>query len=276
MILQIAALLAGNSQSIMNSLSQPIAKDNATRVRKYSTTGVWGPRQRHYQENMIFEIARKTQNFTMPPDFESKEYWHDRFLHETSFEWLIQSRQFISILEPFLARLPSDAKILHLGCGTSDLHNFLRQRGFTSVINLDYEPLAIERSRQKERDLFGDVRMSYVVADATELDPNEMRSALVIDKGTADAIACSGDEAVISLVKAVQNCLKEDGMWISLSYSSLRYDLEQIPLGVEVISKVLTPKRKETDPDIFYYCYLLQESKGEPDSVQKSDGLAKK
>jgi len=140
------------------------------------------------------------------------------------------------------------------------------------VINLDYEPLAIERSRQKEKDLFGDVRMSYVVADATELHPNDMESALVIDKGTADAIACSGGEAVISLAKAVQSCLTEGGRWISLSFSSLRYDLEYMPLEVEVISKIPTPKRKETDPDIYHYCYLLQPAKGEARSDTEVEG----
>ena len=82
--------------------------------------------------------------------------------------------------------------------------------------------------------------MSYVVVDATELDPHELKCALVIDKGTADAIACNGDEAVMSLAKAVQSCLTEDGMWISLSYSSLRFDLEQMPLDVEVASKIPT------------------------------------
>ena len=103
-----------------------------------------------------------------------------------------------------------------------------------------------------------------------------MKAALVIDKGTADAIACSGGEAVISLAKAVQRCLDRDGVWISLSFSALRYELEGLPLEVEVISKILTPKRLQFDPDIYHYCYSLKSSKGDGGSVQELNEVVEK
>ncbi len=193
----------------------------------------------------------------MPADFEKQEYWRERFASETSFEWLVSSAGFMDILLPYLQTLAKSAQILHLGCGTSDLHNHLRQHGFLSVTNLDYESLALERGRQLERDRFGDVRTKYVVADATRLKTADRYQA-VIDKSTADAIGCGEDDAVMLLAKGLHRCLDDNGFWVSLSYSPSRFEHVQSLFEVEVISRVLTPKSKPTDPDVFHYCYLLR------------------
>lgn len=79
-----------------------------------------------------------------PPPFDSQLYWHTRFLHETTFEWLVPSTTFLSIIHPILSSLPPPIRILHLGSGTSDLHNHLRAAGFGDVTNVDYEPLALK------------------------------------------------------------------------------------------------------------------------------------
>ncbi|KAL2159383.1 hypothetical protein VTH06DRAFT_2387 [Thermothelomyces fergusii] len=192
------------------------------------------------------------------PDFEKQSYWHERFASERAFEWLAPSPTVVGILAPYLAGLGPSARILHLGSGTSDLHNHLRDRGFLDVTNVDYEPLALERGRQLEWDRFGDVRTQYLLADATRLDLGD-RYRLVVDKGTADAIACGGEDALLSMARSVRRCLDEDGVWVCLSYSSDRFGEEvRSMFAVEVISKIPTPKHKPTDPDIFHHCYLLR------------------
>ncbi|KAL2022122.1 hypothetical protein VTK56DRAFT_6166 [Thermocarpiscus australiensis] len=193
----------------------------------------------------------------MPTDFDKKNYWHERFSSETSFEWLTSSATFMGILTPYLTCLPNATRILHLCSGTSDLHNHLRQQGFRNVTNVDYEPLALDRGQQLERNMFGDVQMNYLVADATQLNLSE-RYRLVLDKSTADSVACGGEDALALMVKGVHRCIDDDGVWISLSYSPSRFEDVQSLFEVEVISKIATPKAKTTDPDIFYYCYLLR------------------
>jgi SAM-dependent methyltransferase len=193
----------------------------------------------------------------MPSQFEKQSYWQRRFASETSFEWLTSSAPFMEAISPYLEHLPGAIKILHLGSGTSDLHTHLRQHGFFDVTNIDYEPLALERGQQLENDRFGNVRTKYVVADATRLEL-EGKYGLVIDKSTADAIACGADDAVFSMAKGICRCLDDGGFWISLSYSPWRFEHVQSLFRVEVISKLPTPKHKSTDPDIFYYCYLLR------------------
>ncbi|KAL5088312.1 hypothetical protein Trisim1_006763 [Trichoderma cf. simile WF8] len=206
----------------------------------------------------------------MPTDFDKQTYWHHRFANETSFEWLLSSTDFISILKPLLINLePSSARILHLGSGTSDLHNHFRQLGFLDVTNVDYEPLAVERGRQLEQQAFGDVKMKYSVADATKsLLPssnsndrgthNNDKFDLVVDKSTADAISCGGDEQVRRMAHCVREYLADDAVWVSMSYSSSRFDIGEIPFNVEVLAKIPTPKNTATDPDIFHWCYLLR------------------
>ncbi|KAI1102518.1 hypothetical protein F4804DRAFT_312774 [Jackrogersella minutella] len=203
--------------------------------------------------------------FAMPADFEKQSYWHERFKSETSFEWLASSGSFMAIIEPQLSELArikgNTPKILQLGSGTSDLQNYFRANDYPDVTNVDYEPLAIERGRQLEEAAFGDVRMKYIVADATQITsslPQDKRFDLVVDKSTVDAVSCGGTTAFLRMALGVRRYLAEGGIWISLSYSSSRFDIEELPFDVEVIAKILTPKLKEHDPDVYHHCYLLR------------------
>ncbi|KAM0257850.1 hypothetical protein ACHAQJ_004154 [Trichoderma viride] len=205
----------------------------------------------------------------MPADFDKQSYWHNRFSTETSFEWLLSSAGFISIIKPLITSLePSSARILHIGSGTSDLHNHFRHLGFLDVTNVDYEPLAVERGRELERQAFGDVRMKYAVADATQLQLSTDSDAqgltrddkfhLVVDKSTVDAVSCGGEDQLRRMARCVKECLAEDAAWVSLSYSASRFDIDGLPFDAEVLARVPTPKIKVTDPDIFHWCYLLR------------------
>lgn len=198
----------------------------------------------------------------MPTDFDKQFYWHVRFTTETSFEWLVPSEVFMSILEPHLATLSLSSKILHIGFGTSDLQTHLRARGFTNILNIDFEPLAITHGRNLEKQRFGDVVMRYEVADATQLGQLEEQREefdLVVDKSTVDAVSCGGEEGLRSMVEGIKGVLKPGrGVWVSLSYSGSRFVLEELGMDVEVVTRIPTVKRKDTDPDIYYWCYLLK------------------
>ncbi|KAJ3495337.1 hypothetical protein NLG97_g3467 [Lecanicillium saksenae] len=212
----------------------------------------------------------------MVADFEEQTYWYERFSSETTFEWLLSSSDFLSLIDPLLANLSRSSEILHIGSGTSDLHNHLRKRGFLNVTNVDYEPLAAHRGQELEQRAFGDVKLRYAVADATRLPESLMSAAssddesdsgggaprydfqLALDKSTCDAVSCGGDDALRKMCESVYQCIKPDGVWISLSFSAHRFDLSDLPFDVQVLSKVPTPKTRPTDPDIYYWCYCLR------------------
>ncbi|KAK0719139.1 hypothetical protein B0H67DRAFT_484721 [Lasiosphaeris hirsuta] len=193
----------------------------------------------------------------MPPDFDQQSYWHTRFESEKAFEWLMPSARVMEVLSPQLQSLPRDSAILHLGFGTSDLQNHLRGAGFTNITNLDFEPIAIDRGRRLEQQAFGDVRMEYLVADATQLHL-PCKFPLVIDKCAADAIACGGEHAVLSVARSVAKHLAPGGIWLSLSYSASRFQIKGLPLEAEVLTKLPIPKARPTDPDLYHYCYILR------------------
>lgn len=215
----------------------------------------------HYQNSYHYIVSlgrRQLDTDNTMADFEKQSYWRDRFASETKFEWLMPSEDFVSICTPYLSHLPSDARILQLGFGTSDLQNHLRAAGFTDVTNVDYEPLAVQRGRENEQKAFGDVKMKYEVADATQLSISGKGYDLVLDKSTVDAVSCGGGESLRRMSLGVKKALKPDGIWISLSYSQWRFDDPELPFDVDVIAKVLTPKLKPTDPDVFHSAYLLR------------------
>ncbi|KAK4202884.1 hypothetical protein QBC40DRAFT_251581 [Triangularia verruculosa] len=205
----------------------------------------------------------------MPADFEKVEYWHKRFTTERSFEWLTSSSAFFAILEPLLTPLPPSSTVLHLGSGTSDLHVYFRRHcSQLQTINMDYEPLALERGKEMEMREFGDVKMGYQVQDVTmpfELGPEQMgKVRMVIDKSTVDAVSCGGDESVIKMAERIHETLdKEEGVWVTLSFSDSRFEMDskrvQELFDVSVLTKVATgPKRLESDPDIWHWCWLLR------------------
>ncbi|KAI1450074.1 hypothetical protein F5Y02DRAFT_171869 [Annulohypoxylon stygium] len=197
----------------------------------------------------------------MPVDFEKQSYWRERFKSEMAYEWLTSSESFMAIVAPHLSGRGTQARILQLGSGTSDLQNHLRGSGYLDVTNVDYEPLAIERGRRLEEVAFGEAKLAYVVADATQLDsdlPPRRTFDVVLDKSTADAVSCGGAATLLRMASGVKRRLAEGGIWISLSYSSNRFDIEGLPFDVEVIARILTPKLKDSDPDVYHYCYLLR------------------
>ncbi|ROT42387.1 hypothetical protein SODALDRAFT_319078 [Sodiomyces alkalinus F11] len=200
-------------------------------------------------------------------DFEKQSYWHERFSHEESFEWLVSSSDFMAVIDPLLPKPPETARILQLGFGTSDLHTHLRRRGYEDVTNVDYEPLAVKRGTDCEERAFGDVRMKYVVADVTRLEEDGVYD-LVIDKSTVDAVSCAGGEAFQLMAEGVKRSLKPGGVWISLSLSALRFSAADLPFEVEVFHRFPTPKLKPHDPDIFNFCYLLHPKPASPGELQ--------
>lgn len=164
----------------------------------------------------------------------------------------------MDILTPILSNLPPWARLLHLGSGTSDLHNQLRSAGFQDVTNIDYEPLAVKRGQDMEMSVFGDLRMKYVIADVTDLRLRDEKFDLVIDKSTVDAISCAGEHAVLRMAEGVRRCLAPGGVWVSLSYSGSRFEVDRLLFGVEVVERIPVPKQREGEPELFHWCYLLR------------------
>ncbi|KAI0328517.1 hypothetical protein GY45DRAFT_998439 [Cubamyces sp. BRFM 1775] len=162
----------------------------------------------------------------MPPDYESRTYWKDRFEGEGHFEWLGDGKDtIIPHVRSHLINLrehgqPSaragsstPARVLHVGAGTSSLSERLRELYLDvygddvderAIVNADFAENLVVRKRTAEearRAGRGPCKgMRWVCADAlkwTELDSILKTEGhtfdLVVDKSTSDAISCGED-----------------------------------------------------------------------------------
>jgi hypothetical protein len=154
------------------------------------------------------------------PSFSDLEYWDNRFTStSTPFDWLLPATTLDSLILSTLqsCRKPEDPKIIHIGCGSSELSFRLgelvsRPQG---VWNTDYSGVVIDQGRAMEEERWrafvadttvsqseasgngSTERMNWKVLDL--LDPAsvaELESIpfdLIIDKSTSDAISCGPD-----------------------------------------------------------------------------------
>jgi hypothetical protein len=93
------------------------------------------------------------------PPFESPDYWDGRYKETSeSYEWLKPSSILDKdITESLAAQDEAHPRILHIGCGTSEMSFNLRTyvRDPRQLQNVDFSPEAIEWGRQREKELFG-------------------------------------------------------------------------------------------------------------------------
>jgi len=118
----------------------------------------------------------------------SAAYWEERYrLDSSSFDWYTGYGGLRSLLTSSISR---DARVLHVGCGTSSLAELMRDDGYTSLLNVDSSRHAIEamRARAGEREGF-----LWEVVDAVAMPYDAGAFDAVIDKGTLDALLCGED-----------------------------------------------------------------------------------
>lgn len=87
----------------------------------------------------------------------------------------------------------SDAEILIVGAGTSNLGAFLYQQGFHCVTNVDFSAVVVEYMKEKHRQMD---EMDYVELDvaSSSLDIAEESFNCIVDKATLDSVACCADD----------------------------------------------------------------------------------
>lgn len=159
----------------------------------------------------------------MPPSYGTQAYWDERFTKENHFEWLLPPAALTAPIRDAIDRCApagGSPRILHIGCGSSDLSFHLRGLAGSAaqVVNVDYSEVAIrkcveqERARRDERSE-EDPEMVWKTADllspasvaALEEEPRSAGGGrdgagpgfdVIVDKSTSDCIACADDVKV--------------------------------------------------------------------------------
>ncbi|KAG9099121.1 hypothetical protein FS749_002081 [Ceratobasidium sp. UAMH 11750] len=181
-------------------------------------------------------------------DYSSKGYWISRFNHEQNFEWLVSSPSLLPHITRALDDLDTKPlRILHIGCGNSELSLDLRQlvegrptASNINIVNVDYAPPALEQMRAAELARFGNITMQWEVLDLLDwgsMSQFNPERTVIIDKSCADAIACGqnirtpllaggteGVHPVEVLALYLAALVMPGSVWLAVSYSSGRFD----------------------------------------------------
>lgn len=186
------------------------------------------------------------------PDYSSRWYWKDRLLSEDSegFEWLVSSEDILPHIAPIIEESRIEpARVLHFGCGSSTLGADL-QRRFGKLVNVydaDYAISETERKFLLQRFTDSGIETPRVLhLDA--LNSQQMIDCsppggwnLLVDKSTADAIACGEPIATTAqadtgpathdpievLCRNLRRVTSADAAWVSISYSASRFEFLQ-------------------------------------------------
>lgn len=127
------------------------------------------------------------------------EYWDDFYedrpkAYDTLWPYaqlrsgLLRCQQFAN------SRMRNRLRVLHIGCGTSDVTEGLVRDGAQEVANIDFSSIAIDVMAARWAERQDAAKASWHVADAADLSVlGERRFDLAIEKFTLDAILCMGD-----------------------------------------------------------------------------------
>ncbi|GBF90084.1 hypothetical protein Rsub_02792 [Raphidocelis subcapitata] len=135
-----------------------------------------------------------------PAGYSAASYWDNRYASDRRgihFDWFLSYKALSPLLRHALP--PGHLPVMHVGCGNSDLSTGLCEDG-TPVVNTDISPVVIEQMRQDAAALPpGALRaeVSWEVADCRSMPQyGDGSFSGVLDKGTLDAVLCSGSGLV--------------------------------------------------------------------------------
>ena len=149
-----------------------------------------------------------------PAAFGDMGYWDERYeKRKDFFDWLLPASAMEKAIKAAVNAAPrKDAKILHIGCGTSTLSFELRKlvQHPGQVHNTDFSGPAINLSKDREREIFGNdgaEAMNWSVVNLLsseqiwKLREEGEASArgpfdVIVDKSTSDSICCADDVVV--------------------------------------------------------------------------------
>ena len=90
----------------------------------------------------MYSLQAALNAYTSCLQFDYKEYWQARY--QTSpqvFEWYATYRALRPLLSSYLKK---DDNIMHVGMGTSMLHEEMAADGYQHIVNTDYSPECVE------------------------------------------------------------------------------------------------------------------------------------
>eukprot|EP00434_Breviolum_minutum_P008175 symbB.v1.2.007208.t1/scaffold439.1/size205343/11 len=161
----------------------------------------------------------------------SLEYWEDFYdsrqsAYDTLFGYEDLRPLFLGLLQLEKSQRAS-VRLLHVGCGTSNVTDGLVRDGFRQILNIDFSEVVIKL--MSERWLQNDLQsVQWRQMDLTDLSQLPSGSFdLALEKFTLDAILCEAKEDAfdpkgLSAIHGLHRVLAPDGIFISVAWGAER------------------------------------------------------
>merc|ERR1719430_222218 len=192
------------------------------------------------------------------------EYWNERYTTETHYEWLADYDDLRHLVEDTLEKFGSEAKILQLGCGNSDLAMDLHNSGFCNITNIDISAVCVANMKVKYP------RLNFVEMDMTNLDFPASSFDLVIEKATIDALLVDSSpwdfqskekQIVIDCLREVKRVLRPQGAFLSVTFSQPHH---RVPLlALPGLNWTIHVNKLECKGSVLDYFLMRMEEGGE-------------
>eukprot|EP00928_Gymnodinium_smaydae_P017743 TRINITY_DN16786_c0_g1_i3.p1 TRINITY_DN16786_c0_g1~~TRINITY_DN16786_c0_g1_i3.p1 ORF type:complete len:381 (-),score=67.85 TRINITY_DN16786_c0_g1_i3:113-1219(-) len=183
------------------------------------------------------------------PSMASVEYWDDMYedrqrTYDTLYGFDDVWPQIERFWQPLSELPPARTRVLHPGCGTSDVTEGLWRKGFREICNLDFSPVVIDLMARRWESIAADVDREGKTADAEarrggvswrEADVTDLSIfaggsyELVLEKFTLDALLCETkgdvtDPRGVAAVREFHRVLGPGGLLVSVAWG------DRIPL----------------------------------------------
>ncbi|CAJ0569506.1 unnamed protein product, partial [Mesorhabditis spiculigera] len=180
-------------------------------------------------------------------DYAKLEYWDRRFEQEKCYEWLCDFDAFSQLVLKRLKQLKPNPRILHVGCGSSQLSMRLYDAGFHDITNVDFSEVLISSSKARYGEGYPEMR--WICDDMTSLCRLPSKSYdVVLEKATIEALLVgekspwSPSDSALKMVddvfSSINRVLTSSGLFLSISFTQPHFRvpalLRRSDWGVEV------------------------------------------
>ena len=150
-------------------------------------------------------------------DSPDARYWNGYYTaHSEPRDWY---QGYGAIRDLVRKQIQHQARVLHVGCGSSNLAAELFRDGFTSIDNIDISAIGIFQQRERwEGELAG---VTWTQDDACSICRRDNTYDCVVEKGCFDFLCGQADglERVAVAVAEAHRVLRDNGVLISISHS---------------------------------------------------------
>ena len=146
-------------------------------------------------------------------NYSDKSYWDSRFSASSSsdFDWYADWNQ----LKSHFSFLTKSDKILIVGCGNSKLSIQMYEDNYKDILNIDISSVVIKQMSEKYPHL------KFEEMDATDMSYISGTFDCVIDKGTLDAVMCSGQSMpAVNLIREMHRVTKLNKNFCIVTYGA--------------------------------------------------------